>query len=196
VRFRRRQLLIPAALLVILVVSRESWLPWFGVYLVKTDQLQKADALLVLAGDATGNRIRTAADLALSGLAPIVIVSGPDEQYGFNEADLAIGYAVKRGYPESLFRPFRRKADSTREEAQNFLRDAEMSKIRSLIVVTSDFHTRRAGRVFRSILKNVTIYVAAAPTRKFQPLTWWQQRPSQKVAVEEWAKTFADWLGI
>lgn len=192
----RRQVVFAVIAVAVVWTSKSAWLPWFGDFLVKTDEIRQADAILVLAGDASGNRIRTAAELAQKGLAPVVIVSGPNVQYGYNEADLAIGYATKQGFPESLFRPFRHDADSTREEARNVLRDPELSKLRSLIVVTSDYHTRRSGRTFRSTLKGMTIYMAAAPTEKFDPSTWWTRRPSMKVVSQEWTKTVADWLGI
>jgi hypothetical protein len=50
-----------------------------------------------------GNRILTAGDLVRQGLAPKALISGPSEIYGQFESDLAIPFAVRRGYPASDF---------------------------------------------------------------------------------------------
>ena len=45
------------------------------------------------------------AELVKQGYVPKVLVSGPDMLYGFYECDLAIPFAVKRGYPAELVHP-------------------------------------------------------------------------------------------
>ena len=69
------------------------------------EQPQRADVILVIAGDWSGERILTGAELARQGYAPKVWVSGPMELYGVNEAALAINYALAHGYPKELFQP-------------------------------------------------------------------------------------------
>jgi len=103
--------------------------------------------VLVLAGDSSGHRILKGAELVRQGFAPKVIVSGP-MYYGAHECEPAIALAERAGYPASYFVHFEHDANSTEEEAR-----AVGPMLRSLgagqvLLVTSDFHTRRAGRCF------------------------------------------------
>jgi uncharacterized SAM-binding protein YcdF (DUF218 family) len=68
--------------------------------------------------------------------------------------------------------------------------------IRRLLVVTSNYHTRRAGRIFREAAPDLTIVMVGAPDRDFTPQGWWRNREAQKTFVTEWEKTIAGWLGI
>ena len=150
----------------------------------------------MLAGDFSGNRILKGAELVRQGFAPVAYVSGPFVIFGRNEAELAIEFAVRKGYPASYFQPLFHKADSTREEAAFLWGELQKKEVRRLLVVTSDFHTRRAGRVFRSVCGEGSIRVIAAPTENLDIGDWWQFRPSRKIIFMEWTKTIADWLGI
>jgi uncharacterized SAM-binding protein YcdF (DUF218 family) len=164
--------------------------------LIGAEPPKKCDAILVLAGDVSGLRMTQAARLAREGFAPVVLVSGPVQFYGQNEADMAIAYMVNRGYPAPLFQPCRLEAESTFAEAIAF-RDSECARgLRSLLLVTSDYHTARARRIFRRVFPNLELNVVAAPDRAFRLPDWWHSRESRKTVFLEWSKTFADWLGI
>jgi uncharacterized SAM-binding protein YcdF (DUF218 family) len=168
-----------------------------GEYLVQTDPLVKGDAALVLAGDWNGDRILKAAELSKQGYAPVVLVSGPTNLYGVNEATLAIDYAVHCGYPRDIFVPMISGAFSTREEVA-FLGPALRKRgVHRLLIVTSDFHTRRAGKLFRRDLgRDLEIYMIASPDRHFTPGGWWKDREGQKVLFFEWSKTIATFIGL
>ena len=189
-------MLLPAGLVLITVVLHTQILGAFGAYLVKAGLPQKADAALVLAGDGWGNRVLTAAQLARDGFVPKVLVSGPDGAYGNHECDLAIPFAVKHGYPESYFVHMEHSARSTVAEAQAVLPVIRRMGIRRLIVVTSNFHTRRAGAIFRRLAPDLTILVVAAPDKSFTADGWWHRREGQKTFVVEWEKTVANWIGL
>lgn len=184
------------ALAVVVVIFHSQILGALGGYLVREEGPQKADAAVVLAGDSWGNRILTAAQLERDGYVPKVLVSGPDGEYGLYESDLAIPFAVKHGYPESYFVAVKNEARSTREEAAALLPEIRREGIRRLLLVTSNFHTRRAGRIFREAAPDLTIVVVGAPDRYFTPQGWWRDREAQKTFVTEWEKTIAGWLGI
>lgn len=160
------------------------------------DNPEKAQAVVVLAGDVSGERILKGAELMRDGYAPKVIVSGPEGYYGRSEADLAIEFAIRRGFPASSFEPVIHQADSTREEAKVIWEFLRKEGIRRFLVVTSDFHTRRAKRVYRSVAQGAQFRMIAAPVWNFSPATWWTSRPARKIVFMEWTKTFADWLGI
>ena len=167
-----------------------------GSFLIEETGPASADAILVLAGDCTGNRVLRAASLARDGVASRVFVTGPVPMYGRNEADLAIDYAVSKGYPREQLVPLYMKARSTRAEVAQAAPVLRREGVRRLLVVTSNYHTRRAGRVCRSILPEMEVWTVAAPTEDFHPDGWWRRRQDQKTFLVEWEKTIADWLGI
>jgi uncharacterized SAM-binding protein YcdF (DUF218 family) len=189
-------LLLLAGLVFIAVVLHAQILGALGAYLVQAGPPQKADAALVLAGDGWGYRMLTAAQLARDGFVPKVLVSGPDGAYGLHECDMAIPFAVKHGYPESYFVHIEHSARSTAAEAQAVLPVIRRMGIQRLIVVTSNFHTRRAGAIFRRLAPDLTILMVAAPDKSFTAGGWWHNREGQKTFLTESEKTVANWLGL
>jgi uncharacterized SAM-binding protein YcdF (DUF218 family) len=167
-----------------------------GGYLVQADPPQKADVAVVLAGDGWGYRILAGAQLARDGYVPKVMVSGPDGYYGNHECDVAIPFAVNKGYPEAYFIHMENSARSTRAEAQAIVPELRRRGYKRVVVVTSNYHTRRAGNIFRSLAPDLTILVAAAPDEYFTPDEWWHNREAQKIFVTEWEKIVANRLGI
>lgn len=167
-----------------------------GALLVYADPPQKADVAIVLAGDGWGHRILTAAQLERDGLIPKVIVSGTDGAYGNYECDLAIPFAVRHGYPESYFMHMEHHARSTLEEAQAVVPELRRLGYKRVIVVTSDFHTRRSRRIFQKLAPDLTILMRAAPDEFFTIDGWWRNREAQKTLLTEYEKTVANWLGI
>lgn len=196
-RVARRALLGVVIVLVLVLVTSSLWLKALGAYLVRGEQPQRADVILVIAGDWSGQRILTGAELARQGYAPKVWVSGPMELYGVNEAALAINYAVEHGYPKELFEPKLLRASSTRSEAKEFKREFDAEKVRRVILVTSNYHTRRAASVFRSVLgPEYQLSVVSAPCNVFHPDDWWKHREDRKTFYFEWSKTLGEELGL
>ena len=124
----------------------------------------------MLAGDISGNRILKAAELVREGYASKLLVSGPSGFYGYHECDLAIPFAVKAGYPESIFVHLESDARSTREEALPAVAELRRLGAHRVLLVTSDFQTRRAGRIFRATAPDLTFDVIAAPDNISAPV--------------------------
>jgi len=183
----------------VLFLARFLWLPWLAYPLIHDDGPAKADMAVVLAGDWNGFRILKAAGLVRDGYVPTVLVSGP-EIFDTHESDLAISFAAHRGFPAEWFIPLPHDAHSTREEAGIILAELQRRKIRSFLLVTSDYHTGRAGRIFRAAERAAgggpAMRVVAAPDRDFQRESWWRQREARKIVLLEWVKTFATALGM
>jgi uncharacterized SAM-binding protein YcdF (DUF218 family) len=193
-------LILCAALLLFALtvyLLRQQILTAAGVALVEDDGPQKADCILVLGGDAFGFRIVKAAQLAGMGYAPYVLVDGPKSLIGY-ESDAEIKYAVMRGYPASLFRavPLPPEINSTSAEAEyvanNVLRP---QGIRKILLVTSNYHTRRAARCIRGTAPWLTVAVVPAPDLNFTVNGWWKSREGKKTFLLEWTKTISEWLG-
>lgn len=191
-----RILAVVATLAAIAWLGRSWWLPGIAYALVKEDGPARADAIVVLGGDGFGNRILKAGELVKEHYAPLVLVSGPEGFYGQNEAQLAIPYAEQAGYPGSWFVAVPHPYSSTSGEARVIVPELRRRGVRSCLLVTSDYHTRRAGRIFRAAAPEIRFHVVAAPYPNFDPDSWWRSREGLKIVFLEWQKTVASWLGI
>ena len=197
---RRRRIVYVAAIAVFVIAvaaTHSIWLGWLGDVLVSAVPPVKADAALVLAGDPRGARIRHAAELVRAGYAPKVLVSGPMEWYGVNEADLAIQYAAANGYPKEWFEPIKLEALSTDEEARAIAPELARRGVRTLLLVTSDYHTARAGKIFRrTVPSGIEIHTVAAPDEYFTAHGWWHTREGRKTWFFESSKMIATMVGL
>ena len=181
-------------------LARSLWFPAFGYALVRDDGPAKADLVVVLAADASGNRILKAGDLVRRGYAPAALISCSSVYYGVGECDLAIPFAARHGYPAQWFIPFPNEALSTRDEAGKILPELRRRGIHSFLLVTSDFHTARASRIFRSLERaqggGPEFRAVPAADDYFRADAWWKNRESLKTFFIEWWKTVANALGI
>jgi len=199
VAFRRSfkgPLLVIAAIVVVAILTHSIWMAWMGSWLVHNEEPFHADVIVVLAGDPYGNRILKAADLVKKGFAPKVLVSGPAGVYDLHESDLAIPFAVRRGYPAEWFIPVPHQAHSTDEEASALGTELAKLHARRVIVVTSDYHTRRAFRILHSRWPGIELRMVAAHDNFFTPGGWWQNREGRKTFFLEWTKTLAGFAGM
>jgi uncharacterized SAM-binding protein YcdF (DUF218 family) len=192
--------LVLAVLVVVAFLTRTLWLPLAGYALIRDDGPAKADIAVVLAGDFYGHRIEKAAQLVKQGYVPQVLVSGPPPgAYGKNEADLAVEFIVREGYPPQWFIPFPDRAHSTKEEAAFLLPELRRRNVHSFLLVTSDFHSARAARTFLAAERTMgyapEMRVVTANDEFFRPDSWWRDREAQKTVFFEWSKTIAAALG-
>jgi uncharacterized SAM-binding protein YcdF (DUF218 family) len=172
------------------------WMAGLGRMLVRDDGPARADVVVVLAGDYYGNRILRAAELVRQGYTQKVLVSGPHILYGNYECDLAIPFAEKHGYPAAWFIRAPNEALSTREEAAALLPDLQQLGVHHFLLVTSDYHTARAARIFRAAVHGMDFRMVATPDRYFHADGWWRNREGRKTFFIEWSKTVAGWMGM
>jgi len=167
-----------------------------GAALVQAESPRKAQAILVLGGDDYGTRIIKAAQLAREGFAPIVLVSSPPNPISAG-CDCHVDYARRNGYSISTFQRVEIPSwvDSTRSEAIFFRKYLNTRDIRDILIVTSNFHTKRAAYLWHQEAPSLRFTMIAAPDLFFTPSTWWKTRNGQKTFLLEWLKTFAARLG-
>jgi uncharacterized SAM-binding protein YcdF (DUF218 family) len=178
----------------VLALTSHFWLGALGRYLVRAEPPAHADIIVVLAGDFSGNRILTAGDLVRRGFAPKALVSGPSGAYGMHESDLAIAFAARHGYPASYFVALPNDSRSTRDEAVEVVAALNQRHAHSVDIVTSDYHTRRAGNIYHAKAPGLEIHMVASPDLYFTPDGWWKNRDGRKTFLLEWMKTVASWL--
>jgi uncharacterized SAM-binding protein YcdF (DUF218 family) len=141
--------------------------------------------IVVLAGE-TEQRPARGLQLVEQGFAPKLLLDVPAAAHIYHEDQMEI---ARHYLNNSSLAPKLSACPitglSTREEAHNVLACfvAEQVVPKNILLVTSDYHTRRALAIFRHEMPGVEFSVAAA----YDPVTygpqWWRQR--------EWAKTFS-----
>ena len=157
----------------------ESW--------IVEDADSKADALIVLSDDNFyADRATRAAELFREGKAPIVVASGRRLRPMAGIAELMEHDLVERGVPKDRIVRLAHDADSTREEAEALTKLATQRKWHSVILVTSNYHTRRARYIFRKVFpQGIEVHVASARSGDFDPQRWWEKRKSIKELTRE-----------
>lgn len=185
---------ICAAAVLLVFSSRILWS--LGAVLNDGEPPRKADMIVVIGGDGRGNRILTAAELAREGYAPKVFVSGGGGFYGHHESDLAIDFAVQHGYPRDVFIPFHHPALSTKDEARADIGELRRLGVHKYLLVTSVYHTARAGRIFRREGPDLDVHTISAPDRYWENGVWWKDREGRKIWFDETVRTIADYLRI
>ena len=171
---------------------RTSLMSAAAAFLVENDGPHHADAAVVLGGDEYGNRVLTAAALARNQYVPFVLISFP---MSFGACDSGSAYAVAQGYAPALFRELPHHSKSTRDEVQVLDAYFREHGIRSILLVTSNYHTHRAAWLMRRQDARLQVWAIPAPDPYFSPQTWWKTREGEKTFLLEWTKTVAAWLG-
>ena len=182
---KRRSLLALVLFAAFAWIFHSTWLAWLGHALIAQEQPFKADAIVVLAGDTLGERIGRAVELAKEQWAPVILVSSSGRVFDSSEGELSIAWAVAGGAPREWFVLAPHTADSTLEECmvlESALRARNMNKV---LLVTSEFHTHRAGAILRRIAPGLEIRVIGSKTAAYDPDSWWKSRPSRKVWLME-----------
>jgi hypothetical protein len=152
------------------------------------DDPQKSDAIVVLAGD---TNVRPARALALlrQGMAQHLFldVEVRDQIFDLPLTDLAQKYAGS--LPEAnrvSVCPI--TGLSTNAESDDVSRCLQSAGVHKILIVTSDFHTRRALTIFRHRLPQYQLSVAAAHNPTQFGNAWWSNREWAKVTLDEWMK--------
>jgi uncharacterized SAM-binding protein YcdF (DUF218 family) len=203
-RRARRWLIGAATILLISAVAYTFHVPlltWIGGQLVHRDSLESSDAILVLAGGVFDRELE-AADLFNRGLASQVLLTAEPDPAVFAElrsrgvrveTSLELRQRVlnQLGVPRERVQVLPGIVAATVHEAEAAARWCDQNQARSLIVVTSTFHTARARHVFRQVFgdRRVTLRFAPASKSDFQPGTWWRQRNTLRDGLFELQKT-------
>src|SRR5258708_33414350 len=94
----------------------------------------------------------------------------------------------ERGVPKGKIEAFAHDADTTREEAQALVQLAVQKKWSGVIVVTSNYHTRRVRYIFARVFPStIRVRIASASDGDFDPEHWYQYRKSIKQLTREMA---------
>jgi uncharacterized SAM-binding protein YcdF (DUF218 family) len=192
-------LIVVAAAALIAVLLGPTVLGAAGRYLVEEDAPRRADAIVVLTGSYP-DRILEAVALYKDGYAPRIILCREPENSGFRRLrelgvhvpklfELNQSVAEQLGVPASAIAVVGRPAGSTYSEAELVLEHVLQHGDRSILLVTSKYHSRRAARIYRHLAAGrVQVIVRPAREDDFQPERWWRDRASTRRVVIEYQK--------
>jgi DUF218 domain len=152
------------------------------------DWPQRADVILVLAGE-TDHRPARALELLNQGYAPRMIIDVPaaSRLYNVSEIELARNYIKTLPHGGEIeVCPI--EGLSTRAETHDVERCLAGKPSARMLIVTSDFHARRALSIFRHELPGRSFSISAAHDDAQFGIRWWTRRQWAKVCLEEWMR--------
>jgi uncharacterized SAM-binding protein YcdF (DUF218 family) len=192
----------------ILLILCAGCAPFAGRLLSVDDPLERADAIFVLAGS-RAERWLEARDLFNERYAPLILLSAGRpadiesvlERQGVHlptEAELARDALTALGVPADRIDILEGFPDNTADEGEHLRPHAANRKWRSVIVVTSKLHTRRAALAMRRALDGTSIRIVIRPSRydDTDPARWWQRRQTIRDVMTEVPKLVAYVLGL
>ena len=163
-------------------------------FLVHSDTLEPAEAIIVLSGSLTGNRIEAGVMLFQKGLGKIIIISGEKIYPGYHTHSLMKNHAINLGVPADNIIASRIEGEiSTWGEGIHNLQKLKENKFKSFILVTSAFHTNRAHAVYEKLIKHLgydfKFMVYPAKDNRTPINDWWKSRTGRKHIFLEYLST-------
>ena len=152
------------------------------------DKPEKSDAIVVLAGE-TNYRPARALELLREGVAPRVFMNAEARNMIYDQQLIEIAQKYANGLREAnrvSVCPI--VGFSTNAEADDVSRCLQSMAAHRVLIVTSEFHTRRALMIFRHRLPQYQINVAAARNPAQFGEAWWTNREWAKTTLDEWLK--------
>jgi len=198
--FRVLRWLLAAAIVVVVCL-----LLWGGDLLIASDSPpDRVDAAIVLQGSIAAEKARIAGamDLLRRGVAGRALLSVPKESYwGESIPPVARAY-LERTYGSDLaarvdFCEMGGDVDSTVQEAAAVIPCIQERHWQAIAIVTSYYHTRRAGILWRRVLRrepNIHLWIDGVADPEFQQ-PWWRRRQSAKIWLMETTKLIWTALG-
>jgi hypothetical protein len=148
----------------------------------------RSDLILVLAGE-TKQRPERALQLLAQGYGRRILLDVPTNAtiYEFTQMQLAEKYIqdLPQGASIGICPIY---GLSTKDESKDVKKCLGREDVKSVLIVTSDFHTRRALSVFRRELPEYHYSVAAARDDGQFGVRWWSHRQWAKIFVDEWLR--------
>jgi len=184
----------------VIVVSHQYILKKIGYFLILEQNPQKADVIVVLNGRDT-ERSLAAVDLYKGGYANLIILAQGSKQPGCDEfwkrvsknfnGKIFFQRAIEAmGIPENSFKLIGDGVSSTYDEAKTTKRFMRQNGYKSVLLVTSKWHSKRAYLTFKSALKNDGIKVTVHPSKydTFNPDGWWKNESDAEEVFGEYVR--------
>jgi uncharacterized SAM-binding protein YcdF (DUF218 family) len=184
--------------IIVLFFSYEYLLKQIGHFLIYEQKPKKADVIVVLNGRDT-ERSLAAVDLYNKGYADLIVLARGFKQAGCEEFWKRVGAdwnskiffqrAIEAmGIPEKSFKIIGDGVTSTFDEANVTKKYLKENGHKSILVVTSKWHSKRTYYTFKSVMKNdkeigITIYPSKYDD--FNPDSWWKNEVDAETVFRE-----------
>jgi uncharacterized SAM-binding protein YcdF (DUF218 family) len=200
------QVFLKPRILRIVLLAIAAWVIVAGVAaraLIVRVPLESADAIVVLSGSsAYRERTQKAAQLYREGRAPRVLLTDDHTRGGWDNAqqrnpffvERAMDELIKAGVPEDRIQIVQGFAGSTRDEALIIRDYAVRERLKSVLVVTSAYHSRRALRTLRQVMAGTGTTVGIDPVDNGSQVFWWLRPEGWRNVGGEYAKLIYYWF--
>jgi uncharacterized SAM-binding protein YcdF (DUF218 family) len=171
----------------ILYIARHPLLRMAGGFWIVDETPKPSDAIVMLSDDDyEADRAAHAADLYHAGWAPRVIASGRLLRPYAGIAELEEHDLESRGVPQNAIVKLPGADRNTRQECQNIGQFISAHGWKRILLVTSNYHTRRARYICSRVLPHGTVLiVSAARDANYAPENWWETRQGTKMFFDE-----------
>ena len=193
----------------VIIINYKLWLPLPANLLLIKDNLQKADCIVPLLGDPCF-RFKKAVELYNKGYSKNIVISYVPEQeheyYSFYNYIYGMKVLSSKEYNLSVFKYFgmdpqgiyftNLPSTSTYEEAVAIKEIMLKEGFKSMILVTSAYHARRAMIIFKWVFRNtgIKIYNCTAKNELFNPHCWWVKERDVKEVVLEYSSMIHNFI--
>lgn len=204
IRFFHRKRLIRYAvyvtLLILLFLLRAPLLRGMGYWLIDEDELEKADAIVMLGGNSYERSFLTK-ELFQKHYANTVVTTGSNYSmdllsYGIQvtEAEQSRVRLIKMGLDSNAVLALN-KGTSTLEEAYAIRELASEKKWQKIILVSTKFHTARVSKYFNRIFdeSGIQLIVRGCNPLKYKINEWWKKEEGLIMVNNEYVKSFYYW---
>jgi len=180
-------------LIIVSPVILEVLLWSLGGYLIVADPIEPVDAVVILSGGTDDSRLDEAARLYTDKITDKIIITETGEN--LPGSSVIRSFFTRQqlgelGVPEEAIITTEKHVSSTWSEARVVMKLMLGLEMKSCIVVTDPFHTRRARLVFRDEFTPRGIKVLIQPVRGhwYKSSSWWTSRRGWDVTIDEYSK--------
>jgi uncharacterized SAM-binding protein YcdF (DUF218 family) len=185
------ELLVFGLVLLALVVAA------LGGQILVVEKPRKTDVIVVVGGEGD-LRIQRGLQLLREGYAPRLVVTARTtwHLFGWTEADLARQFVqhLEPGLAQATA-VVRITSQCTWEEAAEIGEFLHQMGARSALLVTSQYHSRRALSIFHRMLPDIECGIIAVAEPYQFGTRWWQHREWAKCTFQEWTRLLW-WLSV
>ncbi len=175
---------------------------WFlAENLIVEKPLERADAILILSGSSVYlERTQKAALVYRQGVAPKILLTDDGGRAGWSRTEqknpkfveAARNDLIAEGVAPENIEILAARVSGTIDEAEALRGEIEQTNLKSILLITSAYHTRRSLWTFEKILENkdVQIGIVSPPTGEQTPppFLWWLTRKGWSLVAGEYVK--------
>lgn len=180
---RKKWILLATAAVTLLLCFffRYQILKGIGSFLIVHDTLKPSVYAFVLSGG-PWDRGTEAVHLCMRGYVDTLVCTGINIPHDFKalgldmpECEITQQCILRQGIPASQVLLLR-QGTSTQEESEVILDFCKRRSIKQIIVISTDFHTRRVAQVFKKKFRKegIEVIVHAAFSTSYDAQRWWQ----------------------